>query len=567
MVSQVAPRHGLTPQQLFTGAGRREAAENQRTAASPGISKLPSNFKNNMGRATSSINSTPGFGNAFSMTSESLLKKTRVPLIAATAMVYNQITAAFFGIIFAKLLGAADFGIINLARSIFAVVIVLSPFGLDLALQRHIGGLKASAATIAAEVFWPRLFTFLISVIIVVGLLLGGADFLEQTLFQHTSFGIVFAVTMAALPFATDLGVLGGAYRGIGEPIPSLLANAVVQPTFRILLILALFPMVGGLRAVIYGTLLSFVIAWLYAAILFHRRLPIDFSELREALPAAKTIFRYAPLLGLGNFLFMIARSLDVLFLGHFSTTADVGRYAVVNMTGQLVGMVGISLGQTLGTNLAAAAAVGNFDKITKLLSDIMRLASLLSAPFCIAITVWGQDIDLLLGPSYQIPMAVFALVALTQWVVTTMNYGSWALVTTGRNLLELFNNILIVVVEAIACFLLVPRYGIVGAAAASFIALSTLAIARQLEVGLILKKRLVTIELIVPLLIAALVSVPLILIQHALQFRAWWLTGLLVIAHQLVSFTVTFVLFRKADPRLAIVDRIVSRVPAIWPR
>ena len=495
---------------------------------------------------------------------ESAISRLKVPVVSGLSMIYSQATSATFGVFLAAYLGAEDYGTMNLARSIFMLAIVLSPCGLELALQRHLGRSRMDPASVAAEVFWPRLFTVVVSVAIVAWLVVGGASFLEVDVFQHAGFGIVLAVTMAGLPFATDLGVLAGAYRGIYRPIPSLLAIYVVQPTARIVAIVALMPLLGGLGATVYGTLASYAVAWLFGAAAFQRDAPLRPHLLRAALPVAKTIFSYAPVLGLGYFLFTLSRSLDTIALGYFATTSDVGRYAIVLMIGQLVAMIGASLGQTLGTSVAAAAETGDNDRIGALLSEVIGAASILCAPFCVAIAVWGCDIDLLLGPSYRIPLDVFAVTALTQWVVTSFNYGSWALQTTGRHMLELWNNVLALVVEAIACVVLVPSLGLFGAALASFLALAAITLARQIQVARFLGKSLFTPRLLAPLLISLVVALPLVVLGRSIGFRAWWLTGALASTHVVVSFAIIALLSKDVAFH---VKTMVGRNSRLWRR
>ena len=70
-------------------------------------------------------------------------------------MVYSQLVTAVFGAFLASYLGAEDYGTVNLARNIFVIAVVLSPLGLDLALQRHLA--HAPEETRGTEVAWLRL--------------------------------------------------------------------------------------------------------------------------------------------------------------------------------------------------------------------------------------------------------------------------------------------------------------------------------------------------------------------------------------------------------------------------
>lgn len=488
-----------------------------------------------------------------------------VPLLSGLSMAYSQLATAVFGAFLASLLGAEDYGTINLARNILTIAVVLSPLGLDLALQRHLA--HAPQERRGAEVAWLRLLAFAISGFVTALLFTRLADLLEVRVFQHEGFGLVLAMTMASLPFATDMAVLGGAYRGVYQPLISVVTTYFLQPTFRIVAILSILALglAGGLWAVVIGTLVSYVAAWAVQAVRAHIVFPVRGGQLRAALPEAGLVLRYAPVLGLSTFIFTMARSLDTIMLGYFAPLADVGRYAIVLMVGQLVALIGIALGQTLGTSVAAAAKQGDFGRVADILHDNMSMASLLCAPLCVAIAIWGRDIDLLLGPSYRIPAAVFVVAAGTQWLVTVTHYSSAALSMTGRHMTELANNLFALVVQVLACLVLISQFGLLGAALSTLVTMLSINVARQIQITKLLGRPLFEFRFLVPLLLSAAVAVPIALFYETFDWRAWWLTGLFAGTHVVVSFAVliAFVMPREQRDRLLRLFRAGKRPAA----
>jgi O-antigen/teichoic acid export membrane protein len=457
---------------------------------------------------------------------------TKVPLVSGISMIYSQALTACLGIYLARYLGADLYGLVNLARNLLIIALVLTPIGLDLALQRHLSKAGGDIETARAEIAWLRIFAIVVSLVLTLVLFAGGADWLEASVFRFPDFAKVFTVTMAALPFGTDLAVLGGAYRGIYRPIPSLTATYLVQPSVRAIAVLLLLFSGLSVWAVVWGTLLGFIASWVYLAI----KADFDFAwrgrPLIKVTASAFQVLRYAPVLGLSTLIFTIARSLDTIALGYWASSGDVGRYAAVLMVTLLVGIVGSSLGQTLGTSVAAASHAGDTGKMAALLRGNMELASILCAPFCVVIAIWGQDIDLLLGPSYVIDRSVFVVAAAMQWLMAVTHYSSSALSLTGRHRVELFNNVLALAVQSAACFLLVPRFGLIGAATASLISIFVINVARQIEIAEIVGFMIVGPRLFFPLLVALIAAVPLVFVGQAAGIRTWWLTGLLAGVH-----------------------------------
>ncbi len=488
--------------------------------------------------------------------------KVLIPLVSGGSMVYSQLVSAGFGVFLAAFLGADAFGSMNLARNILTAAIFLTPFGLDQALQRHLGE-RGGEDRGWNELFWLRLAPFALSFAIALALLAGGGGVIQHHLFRHAGFGAVLTATLLALPFFTDLAVLGGAYRGRYRPVPSIAASFLIQPTLRVVAVLALCLWIDRLWAAVVGTLISYVVAWCYLAWRARYDFPLHLQSLRAAWPTARRVLRYSPILGLSTFLFAMAKTFDLTALGLYDNLAEVGRYSVVVMVCQLVGTVGNALGQTIGASVASAAKSGDRPRLVALLSENMALSAILSAPFCVAVAAWGSDVDLLLGPNYVIAPLVFIIAALSQWVFTVAHNCSSALSMTGRHTVELGNNALALVVEVIGCALLVPRFGMVGAALATAVMVVGLNGLRQWQIGRMLGDDLLRWRFLAPLALSAALALPLLWIGQQVGFRAWWLTGLLASFHIVGSFAVMLTVLTNPDQRrrlLAPVERVLRR-------
>ena len=52
--------------------------------------------------------------------------------LTALAIMYNQILSFVVGILVARVIGASDYGVTNIARTILEILAIISPLGLDL---------------------------------------------------------------------------------------------------------------------------------------------------------------------------------------------------------------------------------------------------------------------------------------------------------------------------------------------------------------------------------------------------------------------------------------------------
>ncbi len=401
-----------------------------------------------------------------------------VPL-RALAVIYNQILSFAAGILVARVIGASQYGVVSVARSILEILGIVSPLGLDLALQRHLGSGSGQDSTRLAQLTVFRSVAFVVGIAPAALAALGLSAYVEQSIYRYPDFAKVLLATLIALPFVTDLAVLGGAYRGMLKPDPSILASYVVQPTFRAIVMITLFAFGWRLWAVVVGTSVSYVVSWIILAVRARRELAPTGATGGLDWADTLSVLRYSPSLAASLIFTTCIRSADSLFLGHFGTAADVGQYGAVVMVAQLIGLLGSALGQTLGARIALCHRNNDIAGMEGLLAENIRLTSLFSAPVFAAIVFWGDRIDLVLGPTFAVDASVVSIVAASLLVQTMFQSSGWALSMTGRHLRETGLLGIGLLASVVLCFALIPGHGQIGAALAGFISLSMVNVSR----------------------------------------------------------------------------------------
>jgi O-antigen/teichoic acid export membrane protein len=89
----------------------------------------------------------------------------------------------------------------------------------------------------------------------------------------------------------------------------------------------------------------------------------------------------------------------------------------------------------------------------------------LLTWPMYLLVMVYGTEFLAIFGHSYQAGYAVLVILGITQLVAAACGQVDMVLITTGRSSWSLVNGLLAVVVNVSLDLLLIPRYGITGAA------------------------------------------------------------------------------------------------------
>src|SRR4026208_484270 len=243
----------------------------------------------------------------------------RASIVAAGA-VYKQCISFFSGLIVARVIGAADYGIFNLARNLVEVTGIFTRLGLDLGLLRYFGETNTAQdrASRTVMLLRVRLLTCTLALIPVVAVALGLGRFLEENVYHYSRFAEVLLCLALALPFMTDIGVLGGAYRGILKLSPSVIAECVFLPTIRLAVILLLFAAGWRLWAVVVGTTLGSILASAFLAM----RAKSAFAK--SGAPAQPQpwnnllkVVGYSSVLAGSMIVTSLTTSIDTLMMGH----------------------------------------------------------------------------------------------------------------------------------------------------------------------------------------------------------------------------------------------------------
>ena len=400
--------------------------------------------------------------------------------IVAAGTAYRQCISFVSGLVVARVIGAAEYGIFNLARNLVETTAIFTRLGLDLGLQRYFGETRLQDAgprvTVLRRV---RLLAAFAALIPLIAVALGLGTALETHVYRHANFAAVLLCLALALPFLTDMWVLGGAYRGILKLSPPVLAESILLPTIRLAVIILLFLAGWRLWAVAVGTTLGSVAAAAFLA----RRARSDFPRGAPAGPQpwseAYRVVGYSSVLAGCMIVTALTQNMDIFVLGHFATAQDLGQYSLVKTLLVITGVFGAACGQGTEALVADRHARGDFDGMVRVMSLNARLIALFTVPVCAVFLFWGAELALLFGPSFAVSQAVVAWLAVAPLVSMIFWPTACALSMTGRHFLELRILAGGLVIAALLCWFAVPAYGQLGAAVATCVSVVIVNLAR----------------------------------------------------------------------------------------
>ena len=210
---------------------------------------------------------------------------------------------------------------------------------------------------------------------------------------------------------------------------------------------------------------------------------------LKEATPKyqAKTwLYSALPFMFMGS-MYLIKSRTDLVMLGAIQGAEAVGIYFAVARGAQLIDFVTNAANTVLGPNIASLYAEGKTEQIEKILIKSSRGVLLISLPIIIALAGFGYWYLLLFGSEFT--QGKNALIILCVGQLANVMTGSVGLLLsmTGHERYTLISRGGSTVLNVVLNALLIPRWGIEGAA----IATASSAILLNLENTIWVRKKL----------------------------------------------------------------------------
>lgn len=159
--------------------------------------------------------------------------------------------------------------------------------------------------------------------------------------------------------------------------------------------------------------------------------------------------------------------------LGSFWSAEIVGHYRAAWQFVALAGLVQVAMDTVIGPRLAAAARVGELDEIASVARKSIALVLLIGSPLFIALIAFPGPLLGLFGPEFRDGATALQILALGQLIRLAAGPLGNILFMTGQQRWTLIYAGFGAFSCVVAVALLVPRYGIEGAAWATVIAVT----------------------------------------------------------------------------------------------
>lgn len=376
----------------------------------------------------------------------------------------------------------SGYGLYNLGFSALILLQSVALMGLDQSVLRYAALYRnrGQAEYIKGTLFASLLTGAAASVLLSAGLILM-SRVISLRLFNQVDLYPTLRIFALALPFYVITRVTGAFAQSHHDILRMTVIQQISQPALNLLLVAMLFLLGAGLRLSVWAFTASTVFSACVGIYSIRSIFPEFFSSLRIRFHAFELV-RYSLALTAIAILYQMFWRAPSLLLGNLSGAAEVGLYSAAVTLASPPGFISLIFAQPFMPMMVDLYEQRKFEELGSLYATVTRWTQMVVIPSFGVLVLFRKQILSLFGGDFEGAGPILVAMGLAWMVYFAKGPVAAVLDMTGRQLIDLANQIGILVLSLSLCLWLIPRSGAIGAGLAVSISILVWSLAELIE-------------------------------------------------------------------------------------
>ena len=389
--------------------------------------------------------------------------------IAFIGLIFSKIFGYGYNIIAARFLGPDGYGIISLAGALVSFASVFCILGLNHGIRRYVPFYrgKNNREKVRGTVFSGLKITSVATILVTV-LLFFSSDFLATSVFNEPHAALIFKIFSLGLPFYVFLRSLTSITDAFKKMKYRVISQDFIWKGLRVFFI-AIFVVFMGydVLGAAYAYILSYSAAFIVALYFFVKKI---FPRVKDAVsqPNYKELLTYSwPLLFVSVMGIVLSKT-DQIMLGYFLDSSQVGIYKSALLIAAVLAIVLTALRRILLPVLSDLLGKDKKQEFTKTFRTATKWSFTATLPlFTVMVLFAPRVLKLIFGEEYTAGAVALSILAVTYFTKACFGLSSSLLKSLEKTKLILVATVSSGLLNVILNYLLIPRFGMEGAATA----------------------------------------------------------------------------------------------------
>lgn len=399
--------------------------------------------------------------------------------IVFLGMIIGKIIGYFF-VMFIARLGTEQYGLLTLGFAFVSFFTAIPLLGLDNGLLRYLPYYRSKrdlsnvkgAITSSLKICVP--LSLFIAIIIFIF-----TDQIANYFFHNPQLAPILRIFSFIIPFSVITTLFSSTFRAFKRIEYVVGLKEILEKSIRLLAAFLLISFGLGIMGAAYSFLISEIFIFLVAILILEKKVFPIFRTKVKANHHIKELLDYSiPLMLSGIMVFMVAWA-DTLMLGYFKTASEVGIYNAAHPTAALMFILPTAIISLFLPVITELYTKKKTNEIKDIFKRVSRWIFFVSFPIFLMMLFFSKHIILIIFGNDYISAAPVLSILIFGYLFYSINYTSNNILNMAKKTKTIFFITLMFVGSNILLnFLLIPPYGVIGAAiatSASFIIVSIL--------------------------------------------------------------------------------------------
>lgn len=348
-----------------------------------------------------------------------------------------------------------------------------------------------------------------------------GSEFVAHRIYNSADLVNVLKIFGLAIPFSVVSTILLFSTQGFQVMKYKVYVRELGEPLSRILIFLFLYFLGWTLYGALFAFLLSVVLGMFMSFYYLKKVFPSFYSKKIASIYETKKLLHFSWPLFFVGFFYLIILWINTLLIGYFLSSDEVGVFGAAHsiaMLGLIVVNAFVSIFAPVISDLSNKK---EFEKLKSLFKIVTRWTLTLSFPIFFLMIYFAEDIlRLSYGEGFIQGAHVLVILSIALMINSVMGAAGALTAMSGKPKIEFFNLGAVLFVDVIISLMLIPRYGILGAAYSTLSAFILLNVIRIVEVGFLFRTHPFRKDLYKPLAAGSLSSLFIFLMVDYIPLR-----------------------------------------------
>ncbi|MES1216010.1 MAG: flippase [Bacteroidota bacterium] len=257
--------------------------------------------------------------------------------------------------------------------------------------------------------------------------------------------------------------------QGLKKIFLSQVTEKLIRPL--LVFIFVLIPFLAGekiaLRELIRINVLAMGLAFFVTYVFFQKNIGSKLKGIKPEFELKEWSYSSLAFFLIGA-LYVLNSRVDIFFLGFFKGNDDVGVYNIVLKISEVIGFSLVLINFTLAPVIARMYANGEIANLQKMITRSAQIVLALSIPVVLVIIFFTGNILLFFGDSFLTGRTALLVLCLGQLINIFSGSVGMLLMMSGNQRFSIYSLVASTVLNISLNIILIPRYGILGAAIAN---------------------------------------------------------------------------------------------------